>query len=98
MTDPDAFGQPRFGRVVEFEPQRGLGTLKETSAKVSDGRSYSFHCTAIADGLRAIETGTDVVFMLTPGLGGVIEAAAVTPLGSPAHPQPAPDSPAAPQP
>ncbi|HXY45655.1 MAG TPA: hypothetical protein VEH29_15830 [Acidimicrobiales bacterium] len=92
MTDPRAaaslfsfegggagpFGALRLGRVVEYEFERGLGSVAEISPSGAELGRYRFHCTAIADGSRNIEPGTPVVFALSPGLGGVLEARAVT--------------------
>ena len=51
------------GTVSAFDPVTGLGVLE------SDGREIPFHCIAIADGSRTIDTGTAVVFDLVPKLG-----------------------------
>lgn len=45
---------------------------------------FPFHCTAIADGTRRIEPGSDVAFVALPSVGGAFEARFVTriaPLG-----------------
>ncbi len=57
------------GVVTAFDPERGLGTV----AADGDG-DLPFHCTAIADGSRAIEVGTPVVFRSVPGHLGRMEA------------------------
>ncbi len=57
------------GRVSAFDLHRGLGTVVG-----DDGRSYSFHCVAIADGSRTIEVGAAVRFVVTAGLLGVDQA------------------------
>jgi len=72
-------GVPLIGRVASYDAGRGLGTV----AAGDDGLVHvhpvhTFHCTAIADGSRAIEVGTRVAFVLVAGLGGVLEARAVT--------------------
>lgn len=59
------------GTVVEFDEARGLGLL------ASEGATYPFHCTAISDGTRTIETGTMVSFELRPGGMGRWEATAI---------------------
>ena len=41
-------GRPRLGRVVSYDAERGLGLVAEDGSPA--GRSYRFHCTAIADG------------------------------------------------
>jgi cold shock CspA family protein len=58
------------GVVTAFDPERGLGTV----AADADGGDLPFHCTAIADGTRAIEVGTSVVFRSVPGHLGRMEA------------------------
>jgi len=63
---------PRTGAVVEFDEQRGLGTVLD-----DDGRRYRFHCAAIADGTRTVETGAHVVFAVVPGHLGRDEAQAI---------------------
>lgn len=45
----------------------------------SDGFDHVFHSTAIADGSRSVEVGTDVYFDLTPGRQGRWEATAIRP-------------------
>ena len=59
--------------VTEFDDERGLGVVR-----ADDGRDFSFHCAAIADGTRNVEVGTRVVFCVVPGHGGRYEARAVT--------------------
>ena len=59
------------GVVVEFDEERGLGTVE------ADGRTYPFHCTQIADGTRTIEVGSAVTFEVRPGGLGRWEAAAL---------------------
>jgi cold shock CspA family protein len=60
------------GVVAEFDEARGLGVVAST-----DGTTYPFHCTQIADGTRTIEVGTPVRFDVGPGLPGVWEARGV---------------------
>jgi len=73
-----------MGWVATYDAQRGLGTVTETGQEDDpQASSYPFHCTAIADGSRAINPGTKVVFVLVPGLAGVLEARNVTPVGAP---------------
>jgi cold shock CspA family protein len=67
---------PRIGVVSEFDEPRGLGVVCD-----DDGRSYRFHCAALADGTRRIEPGTRVVFSVVAGHGGRDEARAVTTVG-----------------
>jgi cold shock CspA family protein len=61
--------EPRPGVVTAFEEDRGLGTIADAA-----GASFEFHCTAIADGTRSIEVGTEVTFVLRPGHRGRLEA------------------------
>ena len=56
--------EQRSGTVAEFDAHVGLGVVRD-----DDGSSWPFHCTAIADGSRRIETGTRVSYRVTPGLG-----------------------------
>jgi hypothetical protein len=54
-----------------------------TETHEMDGPSvadYAFHSTAIADGSRAIDPGTEVAFVLAAGLAGTVEARNVTPI------------------
>ena len=60
---------PRIGVVTSFEDDRGLGTIVD-----EDGSTFDFHCTAIADGSRAVEVGRAVVFVIRPGHRGRLEA------------------------
>jgi cold shock CspA family protein len=66
---------PSLGRVSEFDEDRGLGVVLDSS-----GRALAFHCTAIADGSRRIEVGTAVAFVEVPGHGGLTEARGLTPV------------------
>jgi cold shock CspA family protein len=59
----------RLGTVAEFDDDRGTGTITAT-----DGPSYFFHCTAIADGSRTIDPGAPVQFRVVPGHLGQWEA------------------------
>jgi len=61
------------GTVVEFDEHRGLGTVE-----AEDGRRLAFHCTSLADGSRAIDPGTVVVFTVVAGHHGRWEAADVS--------------------
>jgi len=64
------------GTVATFDDPRGLGTID------ADGTSYPFHCTAIADGSRTIDVGTEVTFELRPANLGRWEATDIAPVGS----------------
>lgn len=60
----------RSGRVTAFDEERGTGTVEDEE----DGAEYPFHCTAISDGSRLIETGRPVVFITHLGQLGRTEA------------------------
>jgi cold shock CspA family protein len=60
------------GAVAEFDEARGLGVIRG-----DDGADVPFHCTAIADGSRTIETGRRVRFEVVPGLLGRWEASGI---------------------
>jgi cold shock CspA family protein len=60
------------GVVAEFDELRGLGVIRG-----DDGADVPFHCTAIADGSRTVETGRRVSFEVVPGLLGRWEASGV---------------------
>jgi cold shock CspA family protein len=60
------------GVVAEFDELRGLGVIRG-----DDGADVTFHCTAIADGSRTVETGRRVSFEVVPGLLGRWEASGV---------------------
>ncbi len=57
------------GRVTAFDVRRGLGTVLD-----DQGTRFDFHATAIADGSRAIDPGTEVRFVVVPGHLGRYEA------------------------
>lgn len=59
----------RHGSVTSFDDHVGLGVV--TGA---DGIGHPFHCTAIADGSRAIPVGTPVSFRLVAARAGRFEA------------------------
>lgn len=59
----------RRGTVRSFDDSTGLGVLE------SGDDSWSFHCTAIADGSRTIDAVTAVDFVLWAGHHGCWEAA-----------------------
>ena len=65
--------RPFFGRVASFDARRGLGTITDAT-----GSTFDFHATAILDGSRQIEPGTDVSFVVVPGHRGRYEASGVT--------------------
>jgi len=64
---------PHIGVVTEFDEPRGLGAVRD-----DDGRRFAFHCTAVADGTRAVAVGTRVAFTVVAAHGGRYEARALT--------------------
>jgi cold shock CspA family protein len=60
------------GVVTEFDEAKGYGTIV-----ADDGSSHFVHCTAIADGSRAIDADTPVRFVVMAGRRGQWEAAHV---------------------
>lgn len=65
----------RTGRVVDFDTERGVGTV----GSAEDGTTLFFHCTAIADGSRQIDPGSEVTYLVRPGHLGRWEAADLRP-------------------
>jgi cold shock CspA family protein len=63
---------PGTGVVAEFDEPRGLGVIRG-----DEGADVPFHCTAIADGSRTVETGRRVRFDVVPGLLGRWEASSI---------------------
>jgi cold shock CspA family protein len=63
--------------VTSFDRTRGLGTVVDAA-----GTTYGFHATAIADGSRTIDTGTEVTFVVAPGHAGRYEARSLVPAGA----------------
>jgi cold shock CspA family protein len=64
----------RTGTVTNFDEPVGLGEVTD-----DDGRTWPFHCTAIADGTRDIPIGSQVDFVLRHGRLGRWEAADLRP-------------------
>ena len=64
------------GRVAEFDDHRGRGEVEARG-----GLRFPFHCTAIANGSRAIAENTEVRFRLVIGPLGKLEATAIAPAG-----------------
>jgi cold shock CspA family protein len=56
--------------VATFDDHRGYGTLR-----TADGTELFFHCTALVDGSRTVEVGTEVSAQVVPGRLGRWEAA-----------------------
>jgi cold shock CspA family protein len=75
LARPAPSAGPRLGRVTSFDATRGLGTVADAT-----GTTYGFHATAIADGSRRIEVGTEVALTVAPGHRGLYEARSVLPL------------------
>jgi CspA family cold shock protein len=65
------------GTVIDFDEAKGWGHVSG-----ADGVTSFFHCTAIVDGTRTIEVGTDVRYDIVPGRLGRWEATAVQPRGA----------------
>ena len=63
------------GTVASFDDAKGFGTVRDDAT----GEEHFFHCTAIADGTRAIEAGAAVSFDVVPGRNGQWEARAIRP-------------------
>jgi cold shock CspA family protein len=89
MNDPVPAGsvpaaRPFFGSVTSYDGRRGIGTVTD-----SDGTEFGFHATAILDGSRRIDPGTEVAFIVAPGHLGRYEARELTAvdaaLGSVSH-------------
>jgi cold shock CspA family protein len=59
--------------VTAFDARRGWGTVTDSA-----GAEFEFHATAIADGSRRIDPGTNVGFAVVPGHRGRYEARDVT--------------------
>ena len=70
MAGPVPSAGPHLGRVASFDAGRGLGTVADDAG----ARHTEFHATAIADGSRRIEPGTEVSFVVPPGHRGRYEA------------------------
>lgn len=64
-----------FGVVEFFDEPRGLGVVRCAS-----GEELPFHCTAVADGSRRIEAGTEVRFGIGAGHLGRYEAVKLVPV------------------
>ena len=62
----------RQGTVRSFDERRGLGEIA-----AEDGKTFPFHCTAIAVGTRRVAPGTAVEFDVVAGLPGRWEAVAI---------------------
>ncbi|MEZ5168321.1 MAG: cold shock domain-containing protein [Acidimicrobiales bacterium] len=58
----------RLGEVVTFDESAGYGTVRDAHGE------WFLHCTAIANGSRAVAVGTAVRFVLAPGHRGRMEA------------------------
>ena len=58
--------------VATFDDHRGYGMLR-----TADGTELFFHCTALVDGSRTVEVGTEVSAQVVPGRLGRWEAARI---------------------
>ena len=76
MSPAPGTGVESTGRVASFDHEVGLGRVE-----ADGGRTYPFHCVAIADGSRQIAPGTRVRFRVAAGLPGRWEAAEIRPDG-----------------
>lgn len=63
------------GTIASFDGHIGLGVIS-----TADEIRYDFHCTAIADGTRAIDPGTEVCFVVGPAGPGRWEAIRIDPI------------------
>jgi len=61
------------GTVSEFDEGRGRGLVT-----ASDGATFEFHATRLADGTRRIAVGTKVNFEFVPAPHGRWEASRIT--------------------
>lgn len=61
------------GRIATFDEFAGRGEIEARG-----GMHFPFHCTAIADGSRAVAADAPVKFRLVPGPLGALEATAIT--------------------
>jgi len=68
---------PGRGIVEAFDDARGLGMVR-----TDQGVGHPFHCTAIADGTRTIEVGTEVTYRVAPGRLGRWEASDLRTVGT----------------
>lgn len=62
------------GMVTAFDDHGGYGVVTDT-----EGGALGFHCTAVADGSRAITVGTPVSYLVIPGRLGRWEASDLRP-------------------
>jgi hypothetical protein len=68
---PEPGSGARLGRVITFDPVRGLGTVVVEGAQ---GAELGFHATALVDGSRRVDVGTPVAFVVRDAHGGRYEA------------------------
>jgi cold shock CspA family protein len=78
VVDPSEVFTDRRGVVAGFDDHVGAGTVADHGP---EGRSWSFHCTRIADGSRTIGVGAEVTYRIEPGPTG-LEAVGLTPLSA----------------
>lgn len=75
MASGPSVGGTVVGRVATFDDPEGYGTVTSDDP----AGTWFFHCTAIADGTRAIEVGAEVQFEVVPGRLGRYEATDLRP-------------------
>ena len=74
-SDLSSLFTARSGLVATFDDHVGTGTITDAA----DGRTWSFHCTQIADGSRTIPVDVAVTFELRPAPGGFEAVSVATP-------------------
>jgi cold shock CspA family protein len=62
-----------IGTVTSFDARRGLGTVTDAA-----GDQFDFHATALVDGSRRIDEGSEVAFSVAAGLRGRYEARGIS--------------------
>jgi cold shock CspA family protein len=73
-SPPIVLDRGLLGTVAAFDADAGWGELR-----AEDGSVLPFHCTAVADGSRRIDVGTEVRYDVAAGRMGRWEAANLTP-------------------
>jgi cold shock CspA family protein len=66
------------GEVISFDEDAGYGVVR-----AENGAEHFFHCTAVADGTRAVPVGARVHFVVVAGRRGLWEAADLAPIAGP---------------
>jgi cold shock CspA family protein len=71
-VQPPRFGtRPLLGKVVHFDEERGLGTIR-----ADDGTELPFHSKSVVG--AGAPVGARVTFVAAAGHGGRVEAAGIT--------------------